>query len=90
MDIEKFLTYIKSNRQTFLGTPGTIQCNFIEYKNVYRRLPHWHGHFSWGPVNKYRYIKSLKTEKETKYLRILIMDFTLIKITEKAGMVAVA
>ena len=34
-------------------------------------------------------MKSLKTEKE-KYLRILIMDFTLTKITEKAGMVAVA
>ena len=34
--------------------------------------------------------KGLKTEKETKYLRILIMDFILMKITEKAGMVAVA
>ena len=28
--------------------------------------------------------------RKTKYLRILIMDFTLMKITEKAGMVAVA
>ena len=35
MDIEKFLTYIKSDRETFLGTPGTIQYNFKEYKNVY-------------------------------------------------------
>ena len=52
MDIEKFLTYIKSNSETFLGTPGTIQNNFIEYKNVYTRLPHWHSHFSWGLVNK--------------------------------------
>ena len=52
MDIEKFLTYIKSNRETFFGTPGTIQYNFIEYKNVYTRLPHWHSHFSWGSVNK--------------------------------------
>ena len=32
IDIEKFLTYIKSNRETFLGPPGTIQYNFIEYK----------------------------------------------------------
>ena len=40
MDIKKFLTYIKSNREIFLGTSGTIQYNFIEYKNVYSRLPH--------------------------------------------------
>ena len=51
MDIEVFNLH-KSNRETFLGTPATIQYNFIEYKNVYTRLPHWHSHFSWGPVNK--------------------------------------
>ena len=46
MDIQKFLTYIESNRETFFGTPGTIQYNLIQYKNVYTGLPQWHSHFS--------------------------------------------
>ena len=43
-----------------------------------------------GSCYQIKVYKNLKTEKKTKYLRILIMDFTLMKITEKAGMVAVA
>ena len=50
MDIEKFSTYIKSNKETFFGTPGTIQYNLIQQKNVDTGLSHWQSHFSWGPV----------------------------------------
>ena len=50
MDIKKFLTHIKSNRESFFETPGTIQYNLIQYENVYTGLPHWHSHFNFPGV----------------------------------------
>ena len=51
--MEKQKKYLTLNQtETFFGTLGTIQYNLIQYKNVYTGLPHWHSHFSWGPVNK--------------------------------------